>query len=82
MQHIALIPIVGLFLEFYRRVFKHARFTNILAELKRNKNHKEGEEENVGFQSYEKFIDERFLSTPPVPILTVFTVWPKNGTLF
>ena len=38
---------------------------------------KEGEEEYVGFQSYEKFTDERFWSTPPVPILTVFTVWPK-----
>ena len=31
----ALILIVGSFLQFLRRVFKHARFTNILAELKR-----------------------------------------------
>ena len=29
------------------------------------------------FIVYEKFTDERLWRNPPVPILTVFTVWPK-----
>ena len=31
----ALIPFVGSFLQILRQIFKHARFTNNLAELKR-----------------------------------------------
>ena len=51
--------VVGSFLQFLRRVFKHARFINILAELNIIKI-KEGEEEDVSFQTYDKFTDERF----------------------
>ena len=35
-------------------------------------------EEKSVFIVFKKFTDERFWSTPPVPILTVFTVWPKT----
>ena len=35
-------------------------------------------EEKSVFKVFEKFTDERLRHNPPVPILTVFTVWSKT----
>ena len=57
MQPLVLIPIVGPYFKFYCKILKHARFTNILAELKRtSKNQKQDEEGRVVvLQVYEEF---------------------------
>ena len=49
----------------------------------RNKNEHKTEikmkkEEKSVFKVFREITDERLWSTPPVPILTVFTVWPKT----